>query len=203
MDNKKIVIIVVVFSLVLLSIVGTYAFFSTDVSSSSGALNASTAKFNISLDFRVVYTGVELIPMADNLALTGYDNGCVDANNFEVCQVYSITLENNSGTGQDEKLMGTIKFNLTHVNNLSYMVIETDKSVYTGPTAVVNHTNQSLGDYVILRDGESKTLYLIIWLSDNGNDQTSVDAGGRFNASITYTGVAGDNLSSMITGTIN
>ena len=203
MDNKKIIIVVIIFSLVLLSVIGTYAYFSTNVSSSGGALNARTAKFSISLDVRGMYTSNQLIPMANNLALTGYDNGCVDNNNFDVCQVYSITLENNSGTGQDEKLLGTIMFNINHVNNLSYMLIEANKNVYTGPTAIVNNTDLSLGNYVTLRDGESKTLYLIIWLSDSGNNQTSVDAGGNFNASVTYTGVTGDSLSSMITGTIN
>ena len=50
MDNKKIIIVVIIFSLVLLSVIGTYAYFSTNVSSSGGALNARTAKFSISLD---------------------------------------------------------------------------------------------------------------------------------------------------------
>jgi hypothetical protein len=44
---------------------------------------------------------------------------------------------------------------------------------------------------------------LIIWLSDTGSAQNSQDANGSFNAGVTYTGVRGEDVSSMITGTIN
>ena len=203
MDNKKIIIVVVIFSLVLLSVVGTYAFFSTEAGSTNGALSASTAKFTISLDVRGVYTNIDLIPMDDNLVLTGYDNNCVDDNSYNVCQVYSITLKNNSGTGQDERLLGTINFNLNQIKNLSYVLIDENKNFYTEPTEVYGADKLSLGNYVNLRDGDSKIFYLIIWLSDNDDNQTNDDAGGRFDASVTYTGITGDNLSSMITGTIN
>ena len=141
--------------------------------------------------------------MSDNLALTGYNNNCIDSNNFDVCQVYSITLTNNSGTGQDERLLGTINFNLNHVKNLSYMLIDSNDNVYTGPTSVIANTDLSLGNYVNLHDGESGYYKLIIWLSDKNENQTNDDAHGTFNASITYTGITGENLSSMITGTIN
>ena len=203
MDNKKIIIIVVIFSLILLSVVGTYAFFTAKVNSVENALTASTAKFTISLDINGIYTNVDLIPMADNLAVIGFENDCVDDNDFNVCQVYSIELENNSGTGQDERLYGTINFNLRNVKNLSYMLLEEDKTIYKNATSITSGVNLSLGNYVNLHDGESKLFYLIVWLSDSGDDQTHDDVNGRFDASITYTGVTGDDLSSMITGTIN
>lgn len=203
MDNKKIIIVVVIFSLILLSVVGTYAFFTAKVNSVENALTASTAKFTISLDINGIYTNVDLIPMADNLAVIGFENDCVDDNDFNVCQVYSIELENNSGTGQDERLYGTINFNLRNVKNLSYMLLEEDKSIYKNATSITSGVNLSLGDYVNLHDNESKLFYLIVWLSDSGDDQTHDDVNGRFDASITYTGVTGDDLSSMITGTIN
>ena len=40
-------------------------------------------------------------------------------------------------------------------------------------------------------------------MSDTGNSQNAVDASGTFSASVTYTGVRGEDLSTMITGTIN
>lgn len=203
MDNKRLIIIVILFCLVILSLVGTYAYFTSMVSSDEEALSASTAKFNLSLDVRGVYVYNKLIPMDDNLAITGFNHQCVDNNEFNVCQVYSITLENDSGTGQDERLLGFINFNITKIKNLSYLLIEEDETIYKDVTSITNGENLSLGDYVQLKDGESKKFYLIVWLSNKNKDQGLDDANGSFNASVTYTSVRGDNLSSMITGTIN
>lgn len=204
MAYKKEMIIVSIFSVIILFIVATYAFFTSDVSSSYKALSASTASFSLSLNVTPEYYYNKLIPMDDNLAITGYNNQCIDINEFNVCQAYKITVANTAGTGQHERLSGVINFNLTKVKNLSYMVLNDDGSVYKDVTAITSGTNLSLGDFIELNDGESKTLTLIIWLSNiSDRDQSSDDAAGSFNASVTYTGVRGEDLSTTITGVIN
>lgn len=204
MDNKRTIIIIIVISIIILSIVGTYAFFTSKVTSDENTLNASSAKFDISLNVISEYYYTKLIPMDDNLAVTGYNNGCKDINDFQVCQAYKIILENSAGTGQNESLSGTINFNLNHVKNLSYMVLDENGNNYIGPVSITSNSDLSLGNSVVLADGESRILHLIIWLSNiSYRDQSSDDANGGFSASVTYRSVSGNDLSSMITGTLN
>ena len=204
MAYKKEMIIVSIFSTIIVFIVATYAFFTTEVSSAPGALSTSTASFSLSLEVTPEFYHSNLIPMDNNLAITGYNNDCIDSNQFNVCQAYEIKITNTAGTGQHERLSGVIRFNLNNVVNLSYMLLDADGVVYKSATAVGNGTDLSLGDFVELDDGEYKTFTLIIWLSNLANqDQSNVDANGSFNAAVTYTSVRGEDLSTTITGTIN
>jgi predicted ribosomally synthesized peptide with SipW-like signal peptide len=203
MAYKKELIILSIFSVIILGIVGTYAYFTSDVSSSEGALTVNSASFSLSLDVTPVYYYNKLIPMKDELAITGYNNECVDSNEFYVCQVYEIKIANTGGTGQQERLLGVINFGLTNIQNLKYMLLDEDGNIYKEATEALNGEDLSLGNYVELEDGESQTFKLIIWLSDTGSAQNSQDANGSFNAGVTYTGVRGEDVSSMITGTIN
>ena len=204
MKFKKEIIIICIMAVVILAIMGTYAFFSTTVSSSPNALSANTAAFKISLAVTPEYFYKQLIPMDDELAVTGYNKGCIDDNNFEVCQAYTIQVGNASGTGQNARLDGKVKFNLKKIKNLSYMVLNQDGSVYQEATKITNGSSLSLGDFVELKDGETRDFVLLIWLSNVKNkNQMGDDANGTFTASVTYTGVRGEDLSSSITGVIN
>lgn len=202
MTYKKQTLIVSIFSVIVLALVATYAFFTSSVSSSPGALSASTASFSLSLEVTPVYSYDKLIPMDDNLAFTGYNNGCIDDNNFEVCQAYNIRISNTAGTGQHERLAGVINFELSSLKNLSFMVLDGD-TIYQDVTYITSGTNLSLGDYVELDDGSSKDLTLVIWLSNIADkNQIPEDGSGTFTAAITYISVRGEDMSSMITGVI-
>ena len=203
MDTRKSIVIISIFCIVILGIVGTYAYFSTNVSSREGALTASSAHFELSLEIIPIYYYTQLIPMDDNLAVTGYNNGCIDDNDFEVCQAYTIRLGNIAGTGQKERLLGVINFALNRVTNLKFMLLDENSNIYVDSTTINNNQALSLGDYVELDDGEDKEFTLIIWLHNLDRNQNGDDANGSFTAAVTYTGVTGSSLSTSITGTVN
>lgn len=203
MTYRKEIIIVCIFSVIILGIVATYAYFASDVSSSEGALSVNSASFSLSLDVTPVYYYNKLIPMNDDLAITGFNNECVDSNEFYVCQVYEIKIANTGGTGQQERLLGVINFSLTNIQNLKYMLLDDNGNIYKDTTEALNGEDLSLGNFVELDDESSKTFNLVIWLSDTGSAQDNQDANGTFSASVTYTGVRGEDVSSMITGVVS
>lgn len=212
MKERKIVYFTIIASLVVMILSGTFAYFTSGVSSAENALSTKAAKFEIGLDVTNEYpenSDSKLIPMNDSDVLTGYDYKCVDERGYIACNSYTITLRN-AGTERQE-LDGTVKTTLNNIINLSYAVIDTnsngDNYLYKSATAITSNTEQSLGNLITLEAGETKVLKLVFWITNLPNvNQNSMDAGGTYNSTITFTqvreGEVAGEYSSEITGKI-
>ena len=180
----------------LVSIAGaTFAYFASDAQSSSNAVSVTSTNINIGLDVTPLYTGVDLIPTNDSDIMTAYGNQCVDRYGNGACQAYTITVQN---TGADLDYQGNITFNLNHITNLKYLVLDSTGNAYTQLTTITSGTTQSLGNTFTVLSGTSTTFTLIIWVPNFNYPQNTEDANGSFSAAISYISSTGSAVSGYI-----
>ncbi len=142
---------------------------------------------------------------------------CVDANGNTVCSVYTITIQN-TGTAQ-VVVNGTINFTSYNPTNVRWKRIQSASSVGTvaggaGAAAGILAANQdndlTTGTQctaavatgctdVTLAANASETYYIVVWLDEISEDQSSVDAAKTFTANVTFNAKGGGKLTSTIT----
>ena len=135
--------------------------------------------------------------MNDADYMKAYNNKCVDIYGYGACQLYDITLENIDTT---ITYVGKIKFELDQIEHLNYMLLDENDEVYLDKTEIISGEDQEMGDEFSLDAGESKSLKLLIWLPNYDYDQNSEDAGGYFNAAVTYESTYGSRITGAISG---
>lgn len=220
-DYKSITILTVGILTVLVAISGaTFAFFqATAQVTITGQSAYTTSPLTLSV-IHVTESSVEdkkLIPQNDadiQSAVTGTDNGsCVDDDGRAVCQVYSITVANNSETNY--YLAGTLSFSTnpattatTGMPNLKWAVgtsatagfpnsatgpFYSSFSTFTTNTSATTNTT-SLGSTFFLNNknatsGKSQTYYIVVWISETGSVQTD---SGTYTGTVTFTAYSDD-----------
>lgn len=160
-----------------------------------------SAVVNFSLKVEKI-TGEEkkgLVPVKDDEILNALkgENGkqCTDLNNNNVCQIYKVSVDNDSdySTAFKSSLKLIASENSVY-NNLKWAeVIYGDAPTLLGEIKPMSNTNWKTSYGV----GANTTgvFYVAIWISDNGYNQNNSDY-GNFTGNITFEAVSGDKLTS-------
>lgn len=193
-----------ILSMVILLIGGTFSYFSLSQMSKMNAIAVESGKVRLGLGVSPIYTGYKIIPLEDKYIDVAYKQKCIDDLGNGACLAYGLEVFNFELATEVE---GIIDFHLDGIENLSYMVLDTDGNVYKDITHIdVNNPNGlSLGNAFKLaeaRDGisTSKKLVLLIWLSETGEIQDETDAGKKFSADVTFRTSAGGRLTASVDG---
>lgn len=199
MINKKNIfsLMISVVTFLVVSVGATFAYFTASAGSNENAIRAESAVFSVSLAATSLYTNHAIIPTLNSDIITAYENECKDFLGNGACFAWVISILNN---GSDMRLANTINFTINGLQNLSYMVLDSDNNTYKDVTLIEEGPIFSLGEDYLLASGESKTFTLLIWLSETGNPQDETDAGGNFSASVSVTSTEGDKLTGSIAG---
>lgn len=204
---NKFLFVTSVLSILVLLIGGTFSFFTVSNKSKYDAVKVEADKIQLALSINPIYIEHKLIPTNDEdvLDMTAYNNKCVDIRGMGACVAYDIEITNFNG---DQDLIGTIDFDVTGIDNLSYIVLDENKQIYLEKKSVKNGITENLplGEHFLLNDATEtkptkRNFTLIIWLTNlKEEDQTDFDAGGLFKASVSYESVI---HGSKLTGTIH
>ena len=167
----------------LFVVVGTtFSYFTNRNTSGEGAVSAKAAVVGAELLIRALYNEKGLIPLNNTDVDKALENNCVDIHDMGACQAYTITIKN---IGEAMTYAGTINFELNHITNLNYLLLDEEGNDYQPLTNIVAETEMSLGSNVSLAKDEVKTFTLVIWVPNYNYDQNEEDI-GSFLASVTY-----------------
>lgn len=202
--NKIYLSITSILSMLILLIGTTFSYFSINAKSDDDALAVGATTVDLRLDIIPKYVGHKLIPTNDEDIMIAYESKCIDIYGFGACLAYEIEVSNGS---DKQDLIGLIDFEVTKIENLSYMVLDEDNNIYLDKTSIKgeNTIGMPLGEHFVLDKATvdnptSKKFVLIIWLTNLEGPQDDFDAGGTFNAYITYQSVLGNKLTGSING---
>lgn len=188
--KKNVFNIISVLTLVIMALGSTFAYFTASKRSSDKAINVSALDIRMDLKIIPLYTGVDLLPTNDIDIDKAFQGKCLDA-----CQAYTIEISNK---GQPQDINGTFSIETDKLINLKFKVLDPDNNeVYKDITSVSTEP-QSLGNTIHLDTNQSKTLTLIIWLSNLDEEQNQEQL-GYFKGTISLNSVYGARL----TGTIS
>lgn len=207
MKQTKINVFLLVTSILstfILLIGATFSYFSTRNMSKMNALAVEAGKVRLGLGVSPLYTGYKLIPTNDSDIMTAYNQQCLDDYGYGACLAYEFEVYN---FNLKQDVIGKIDFNVEGIENLSYMVLDENDTIYLDKTSVGKGITKDLplGEHFILEDAtelnsKSKKFKLIIWLTNLEQDQNETDAGGQFSATITFSSVYGGKLTATIDG---
>ena len=207
MKQNKINVFLLITSILstfILLIGATFSYFSTRNMSKMNALSVEAGKVRLGLGVSPLYTGYKLIPTNDSDIMTAYNQQCLDDYGYGACLAYEFEVYN---FNLKQDVIGKIDFNVEGIENLSYMVLDENDTIYLDKTSVGNGITKDLplGEHFILEDAtelnsKSKKFKLIIWLTNLEQDQNDTDAGGQFSATITFNSVYGGKLTATIDG---
>lgn len=202
-DKKSLLLMLYIFIFIFMCFGVAFSYFTARAKSENSALNVKSGKLTLSLEVASKYSGHKLIPLADSDVMKAYHNKCVDDYGNGACVAYDIEVSNDSAK---QDIIGTIDFEIEHIENLSYLVLDEDEKIYQNITKVEKSTkNMPLGSNFILDSAletgvaTKRNFTLVIWLSNFDYDQVE-DKGGTFSASITYNSIYGQKLSSTVSG---
>jgi len=203
-DKKSLLLMIYIFSFIFMLFGITFSYFTAKARSENNALDVKSGKLTLTLEVASKYTGYKLIPLADSDIMKAYHNKCLDDYGNGACVAYDIEVTNDSAR---QDVVGTIDFDIDHIENLSYLVLDEEENIYQNITKIEKSTkNMPLGSNFILESAletnipTKKDFTLLIWLSDYDYNQVE-DRGGTFSASITYNSIYGQKLSSIVSGT--
>lgn len=189
-------------TLVVAVIGATFAWFTASAGTEGNEVTAGSKEADTLTFTAVTNLKDNLIPVDDTDSrfpgFVGVDSSkCLDTNNNEICSVYQFTIGN---TGTIAQQIGVTLVPATNTfTNLWFAVYE--GSDFT-KTPVVAKTQLATGaSKVVLTElaqvldaGGSKTYSLVLWIKEQGSDQTEADAGKAFAAAINVgTGTANDD----------
>ncbi len=203
-DKKYLLLTIYIFSFIIMLFGVTFSYFTARDRSNNDALDVKSGHLTLELEVASKYSGKNLIPLADSDIMRAYRNKCVDDYGNGACDAYDIEVTNDSAK---QDVVGTIDFNIEHISNLSYLVLDENEEIYQNITKIEKSTDgMPLGSNFILDSAletgipTKKKFTLVIWLSDLERHQEE-DVGGKYSASITYNSIYGQKLSSTISGT--
>ena len=226
--------VVGVATLVVAIIGATFAYFSASDTNSTTITGNTASAAGISLDIvDITETGANMIPLnlktgdsskdtVDQFtpAMTGK---CKDVNGNNVCEVYKITITNNSTTStidvrgdltltEGAKNMKWQLLNVTNDTKATFAATEitgheVDSASVTSVTQTGQLVREGLDDAVGTGTNARKTLakqatatyYVLIWLEEMGTDQGGDDADKSFKGTVNFNAVDAQGATSGIT----
>lgn len=197
MKGNKFLSIISVLSLIFILIGTTFSFFSVVNGSTDGAVTSKSATVGVNVTVSLLYEGRSLIPMNDEDIWKAYENECVDNADYGACKAYTIDIEN---IGDEFDYQGTVKFDIGKISNLNYIVLDENDQEYARGMKIESGQDLSLGDPFTLAQNDTRQFKLIIWLSNYDRNQNEEDAGGTYNALISFESVSGYKITGSISG---
>ena len=200
-NNKYFVLGIGILILILCEVGATYAFFAVTATNTT-AISGEAATAGLELTVTKNYPtsakpGIgRLIPQLESALGSAMNttNGCVDANNNVICQVYTITITNTGNS--TAKLNGSIKFNHSgdtiSGNNLTAKGMPNLKWRRTSGTSTLGSyttqdasviTSQTIVSNLSLAAAASETYYIVIWINEINASQND---SGTFGATIEF-----------------
>ncbi len=191
--------LVVLYALIFLFVLAgsTFAYFTLNNQSNEGGIGTRSASVGINLLVDILYADKPLIPMDDTDVMKAYKQNCIDDNSYGACHTYTITIIN---IGEEYEYSGKINFDIEHVENLNYILLDEDDEEYVSQTRIVGGIDQTLGDTFTLPEGGSREFKLIVWLSNIDDDQFDIDGNGFYNATVTYRSSGNYQITGSISG---
>ena len=199
--NKPLIYAIAGVALLVIAVSGSaYAYFSA--SASSSAISGKTLDVQLSIaSLRKVSRGTgDLIPIYDG-TVTGHTtnqlttaisttNDFVDKNNYTVCQVYELVI-NNGGTNAT-----TVDTEVTVSGSTG---IKWAKMTGRNALGDVNLTTGTLANGVTLpakanNVNGSVTQYFVVYLQNTGGDQAGADSGKTIKGTVTVKASTGANI---------
>ena len=164
-----------IFVFALFMVGSTYAYYM--VSDMVSGVTGVAGEINFDLDVEKVLPNTNrvddiLVINFDELA-GGLNSDCLDEDgDFALCQLYKVTLNNNS-SDVNTKVSGKIAFDNQNTPNLSWMLVN-NYSASTNYTASSLGTNYHLSssdfvnfeDSYLLEYGKSVDYYILLWVND-------------------------------------
>lgn len=188
MKNNLFISILSVVAIIALTVGVTYAYYE----SSDTATIGGTAKEGLSssITLEAIKTSSNLVPLVDSkitTAISKSEGKCVDKNNYDVCNLYKVTMSN---TGASESLYGYLKTtsNTYTTNNLKFQIFNASFSASSDVMNVSRTTNEivyfkSGTNNLVYNSSGTSVFYIAIWLSDSQSEQSS-DYSKTFNGAV-------------------
>ena len=205
-DRKKIFLVGGICLIIIALIVGyTYSYFVVSAENSgvitgtvaSGSLDLSVEQVAPSENYRDL-SKYGLIPQLDGAiinaikgtSIDGVQQQCVDGNNNVICQLYKVTVKN---TGDmDSFFDGLLRLNVGSNHNLRWALVNYDESSNTPIDLASNVNPEQITTMVYqepIKKDESKTYYIVLWISETGEEQSDK---GLFDGVVTFKTSADD-----------
>ena len=200
--NKPLIYAIAGVALLVVAVSGSaYAYFSASASNTN-AITGKTLDVKLSIaSLKQVSKGTgDLIPIYDG-TVAGYTtnqlttavsttNDCVDKNNYTVCQVYELVI-NNGGTNAT-----TVDTEVTVSGSTG---IKWAKMTGRNTLGDVNLTTGNLATGIALpaKTGSTNgsiTQYFVVYLQNTGSDQTTADSGKTIKGTVTVRASTGANI---------
>lgn len=200
--SKEILLMIYIFSFIFMLFGITFSYFSSRIRTENKALDTKSGHITLSLEIAKKYNSDKLIPTDDTDIMKAYHNECKDDNGRQACDAYDIIVSNDS---ERQLVNGIVDFDIDHIENLSYLVLDEEGKIYQNVTKIEKSTkNMPLGGEFVLEKSDigtptKRSFTLIIWLTNLEYNQVE-DAGGKYSASITYNSIFGQKLSSTVSG---
>lgn len=201
---KKFAIVTSFISIIILLIGATFSYFTISAKSDHDAVLVEAEKVMLGLGVSPLYTGHKIIPTNDEDIMKAYNQKCIDDYKNGACLAYGLEIFNYS---KAYPIIGKIDFTVEGIKNLSYMVLDEDDNVYQPKTSIKGDAiGMSLGPSFKLDDAtdlkpSSRKFVLIVWLTNlKDKDQSDFDAGGHFDAKVTYESIYGGKLTATVEG---
>ena len=203
--NKPLIYAIAGVALLVIAVSGSaYAYFSASASSSAITGKTLDVKLTIS-DLKQVSAGTgELIPIYDGTvsgketqltkavtsAKVTAKTDCIDNNNYTVCQVYELKI-NNAGSNST-KIDTTVS--VSGGTNVKWAKMTDRNTPATGTGNVNLSSNGTLATNVTLGSNSTVTQYFMVYLQNTGGDQTSADSGKTISGTVTVRASTGANI---------
>lgn len=206
-NNKKLVLsIFLTLTIIIIAIIGTYAFFSATTQSAGEQITGSTNNLSFSVTANEIHKATKLIPVSENdvdTAVNKTTNNCIDNDNKDICSMYEVNVQN---TGPNITLYGFVRTNVsTYItNNLKFKVYTKVNNTYTDITDAASVTNQSGNsiyfkknnvNYITnLASNQTLTYYVVFWIEEI-NDEQNADQDQNYSCKFGFEGSDGSQLS--------
>ncbi len=186
--------------LIVLVVGSTYAFFIAQEEDKTSIQGSTASGANLDLKVKRISTSANdnLIPLDNDVdslstAAKGYNfsgnvydatKSCIDKNGYSVCQVYEITITNNSSASV--VLDGGVTYLYGEKTpNVACAVMDSDISVTNNATCL---SSTSIADGVKFEARDVKTYYMIVYINNLHTEQYDT---GDFKGTVSFSGVDG------------
>ncbi len=203
--NKPLIYAIAGVALLVIAVSGSaYAYFTASTSSPSNAISGKTLDVQMSVASveRVSEGTGDLIPIYDGTVsghveqlstATNSTNDCVDKNGYTVCQIYSVTI-NNNGTNST-----SINTTIT-LNGISDVKWARMTARNTFDTTLPTSQTDNLNTTAVVLPAKSGsvagtvTQYFVVYLMNTGDNQTTADGGKTVTGTVTVTASTGSRI---------
>ena len=200
-DVKKIMYLVIGILVFFVVVIGaTFAYYAFSATNNT-TVKGEVGKVNLSL------TVTKALPNksgTDDILITPFNelasnlNAKCASDEYATCQLYKITLQNNS-TGVNTKVKGSVSFNNTTAPNLSWVYLDTYDSSKTYTSSDLGTMNTASSEFatfktdVLINSGNSRDFYLLVWVNESEEEQTDE---GSYSGTIKFEDSNGNGVTS-------